>query len=437
MIKDIRLPEVSENIQKADVVKVLVAVGDVVRTDQPLLEVETEKAMFELPSPEGGTVREVLVKAGDAIAVGQVLIRVETAAAADQTRPAPPPFPGSAARAGAEPPAPDLPAPPAEPQPLPPPPAPPALAEAGADAGEGAVGRVAAPAAPSVRRLARELGVDIAQVQGTGERGRISMEDVKNHAKARLSAGGLAAPSAPLPDFTRWGAVRREPMTKVRRITAQSMTQAWLAAPRVTQYDKADITEIEAFRRRHARRVEAAGGKLTTTAILLKVAAGALRAFPQFNASLDPAREEIVFKEYVHVGVAVDTDRGLLVPVVRDADGKNITRLAAELAGLAERARSKRIGPEEMEGGTFTISNLGGIGGTAFSPIVYWPQVAILGVSRSEMQPVWREGQFVPRLVLPLSLSYDHRLIDGADAARFLRWICEALEEPLLLALEG
>lgn len=295
----------------------------------------------------------------------------------------------------------------------------------------------AAPAAPSVRRLARELGVDIAQVRGTGERGRISVEDIKSHAKALLSGGGLAAPAAALPDFTRWGAVRREPMSKVRRITAQAMTQAWLAAPRVTQYDKADVTDLEAFRKRHARRVEAAGGKLTMTAILLKVAAGALRAFPQFNASLDPAQEEIVFKEYVHVGVAVDTDRGLLVPVVRDVERKNITRLASELADLAERARTKRITPDEMEGGTFTISNLGGIGGTAFSPIVYWPQVAILGVSRSEMQPVWRDGQFVPRLVLPLSLSYDHRLIDGADAARFLRWICEALEEPLILALEG
>ncbi|MGC8723772.1 MAG: 2-oxo acid dehydrogenase subunit E2 [Acidobacteriota bacterium] len=433
MIQEIRLPEVSENIQKADVVKVLVAVGDVVRADQALLEVETEKAMFELPSPQGGTVREILVKAGDAITVGQVLLRVETQAAPQTTLQ--PPAPAAEPRvqppsAGREPEATPAPA-------LPPPrPAPPS-APSSEGREEPPVGRAAAPAAPSVRRLARELGVDIAQVRGTGERGRICAEDVKSHAKALLSAGGSAAPSAPLPDFARWGAVRREPMSKVRRITAQSMTQAWLAAPRVTQYDKADVTDLEAFRKRHARRVEAAGGKLTMTAILLKVAASALRAFPQFNASLDAAQEEIVFKEYVHVGVAVDTDRGLLVPVVRDADRKSITRLSSELADLAERARTKRIAPDEMEGGTFTISNLGGIGGTAFSPIVYWPQVAILGVSRSEMRPVWREGQFVPRLILPLSLSYDHRLIDGADAARFLRWICEALEEPLILALEG
>ena len=433
MIQEIRLPEVSENIQKADVVKVLVAVGDVVRTDQALLEVETEKAMFELPSPQGGTVREVLVKAGDAITVGQVLLRVETEAAVQTTLQ--PPSPAAEPRVQPPPAVREPEAPPAPALPLPPPTPPSTPSPEGR--GEPPVSRAAAPAAPSVRRLARELGVDIAQVRGTGERGRISMEDVKSHAKTLLSGGGLAPPAAALPDFARWGAVRREPMSKVRRITAQAMTQAWLAAPRVTQYDKADVTDLEAFRKRHARRVEAAGGKLTLTAILLKVAAGALRAFPQFNASLDPAQEEIVFKEYVHVGVAVDTDRGLLVPVVRDVERKNITRLASELADLAERARTKRIAPDEMEGGTFTISNLGGIGGTAFSPIVYWPQVAILGVSRSEMQPVWREGQFVPRLILPLSLSYDHRLIDGADAARFLRWICEALEEPLILALEG
>ncbi len=434
MMQEIRLPEVSENIQKADVVKVLVAVGDVVRTDQALLEVETEKAMFELPSPQGGTVREILVKAGDAIAVGQILLRVETDAAAQATL-LPPAVPAAGPSVKPPPAVPEPVAPPAPvpPLPRPAPPSPP-LPE-GRE--EPPVSRPAAPAAPSVRRLARELGVDIAQVRGTGERGRISMEDVKNHAKALLSGGGLAAPAAPLPDFSRWGPVRREPMSKVRRIIAQSMAQAWLTAPRVTQYDKADVTDLEAFRKRHARRVEAAGGKLTMTAILLKVAAGALRAFPQFNASIDPAQEEIVFKEYVHVGVAVDTDRGLLVPVVRDVERKNITRLASELADLAERARTKRIAPDEMEGGTFTISNLGGIGGTAFSPIVYWPQVAILGVSRSEMRPAWRDGQFVPRLMLPLSLSYDHRLIDGADAARFLRWICEALEEPLILALEG
>lgn len=226
-------------------------------------------------------------------------------------------------------------------------------------------------------------------------------------------------------------------MSKVRRITAQAMAQAWTTVPAVTQYDKADITDLEAFRSKYAKKVESAGGNLSLTAILAKVAAGALKAFPQFNASLDPERGEILYKDFIHIGIAVDTDRGLLVPVARDADKKNITVLSVEIAALAEKARAKRIAPEEMEGGTFTISNLGGIGGVGFSPVVYWPQVAILGVSRSERQPVWNGNRFVPRLILPLSLSYDHRLIDGADGARFLRWICQAIEAPMLLALEG
>jgi pyruvate dehydrogenase E2 component (dihydrolipoamide acetyltransferase) len=407
MIKEIPLPELSESIQSADVVKVLVAVGDTVAADQPLFELETEKAMFELPSPVAGKVVEILVREGQKAKVGQVVLKVEVAEA---TPAEPPAKPKEAARSAA------LPAPPAEPPKKEEPP--------------GAV----VPAAPSVRRLARELGVDITAVRGTGPKGRISAEDVKAHARGVVT-GGPALPSRQLPDFGRWGTVRREAMSKVRRITAQSMAHAWATVPQVTQYDKADVTGLESFRRRHAKRVEAGGGKLTLTAILLKAAASALKAFPHFNASVDAEAGEIVFKEYVHVGVAVDTDRGLLVPVVRDADAKSVTALARELASLSEKARTRRIAPEEMEGGTFTISNLGGIGGTGFSPIVYWPQVAILGVSRSETQPVWREGGFQPRLILPLSLSYDHRIIDGADAARFLRWICEALEEPASMLL--
>jgi pyruvate dehydrogenase E2 component (dihydrolipoamide acetyltransferase) len=407
MIKEIPLPELSESIQSADVVKVLVAVGDAVAVDQPLFELETEKAMFELPSPVAGKVVEVLVREGQKAKVGQVVLKVAVAEAAPAEPPAKPNEAGESA---------SLPAPPAEPP------------------KEEEPSGAAVPAAPSVRRLARELGVDINAVRGTGPKGRISAEDVKAHARGVVT-GGPALPSRQLPDFGRWGTVRREAMSKVRRITAQSMAHAWATVPQVTQYDKADVTGLESFRRRHAKRVEAGGGKLTLTAILLKAAASALKAFPHFNASVDAEAGEIVFKEYVHVGVAVDTDRGLLVPVVRDADAKGVTALARELASLSEKARTRRIAPEEMEGGTFTISNLGGIGGAGFSPIVYWPQVAILGVSRSETQPVWREGGFQPRLILPLSLSYDHRIIDGADAARFLRWICEALEEPASMLL--
>ena len=447
MIKDITLPELSESTHAADVVKVLVKVGDTVKVDQSLLELETDKAVFEMPSPEAGTVVEVLAQKGTSIKVGEVVARVESAAAAAPAPVAPPKVTAAAERAAPPPSVPvsesPAPAPPpeAKPSPAPPPKAPPSPVQALLPVAPAEEARPSTPAAPSVRRLARELGVDITKVTGTGPRGRVSADDVKIHAKlvmgAERSEPAGALPAKALPDFARFGSVRREPMSKVRRITAEAMAHAWATVPQVTQYDKADITDIEAFRSKHAARVEAAGGKLTMTAVLAKVAAGALRAFPRLNASVDTDRSEVVFKDFIHVGIAVDTDRGLLVPVVRDADKKNITALAVEIAALAEKARTKRLAPEEMEGGTFTISNLGGIGGVGFSPIVYWPQVAILGVSRAQTQPVWREGQFVPRLILPLSLSYDHRLVDGAEGARFLRWICQALEEPMLLALEG
>jgi pyruvate dehydrogenase E2 component (dihydrolipoamide acetyltransferase) len=240
----------------------------------------------------------------------------------------------------------------------------------------------------------------------------------------------------PLPDFAKWGEIERQPLTQVRQITAQAMAHAWATAPRVTQHDKADITALEAFRKEHNRKLDEPD-RLTMTAILVKVVAQALRTFPQLNSSLDLAAKEMILKSYVHIGVAVDTPGGLLVPVIRDADRKGLAALARELNETAARTRERRILPDEMEGGSFTISNLGGIGGTSFSPIVSTPQVAILGVSRAEIEPVWDGSQFQPRLRLPLSLSYDHRAVDGADGARFLAWICAALEQPLLLAMEG
>jgi pyruvate dehydrogenase E2 component (dihydrolipoamide acetyltransferase) len=298
-----------------------------------------------------------------------------------------------------------------------------------------------APAAPSVRRMARELGVDVNQVAGSGPGGRISVEDVKEHTK-RLVAGagsGGSARAIPLPDFSRFGPIERQPMRAVRRKTAEHLSAAWATIPHVTQFDLADITGLEELRKKFAKQVETAGGNLTVTAIAVKVAAAALRVFPQFNASLDPTSEEIILKKYVHIGVAVDTDRGLLVPVIRDADKKNIVQLSVELAQLSEKARTRKISVEEMQGGCFSISNLGGIGGTYFTPIVNAPEVAILGISRARMEPVHQKesGQFVPRFMLPLSLSYDHRVIDGADAIRFLRWVAEALEQPFLLSLQG
>jgi pyruvate dehydrogenase E2 component (dihydrolipoamide acetyltransferase) len=291
-----------------------------------------------------------------------------------------------------------------------------------------------------VRRFAREVGIDIATITGSGPGGRISIDDVKAETTRRLSRGtgtGVGIPAAELPDFSRWGEIRREPMSKVRKLTSEAMTRAWLTAPQVTNHELADITEIEDLRQAYKQRVESAGGKLSLTAILIKVAASALKLFPNLNASVDPAGGEIIFKDYVHIGVAVDTDRGLLVPVIRNADQKNITEIAIELDDLATRARNRKLRPDEMQGGTFTITNLGRIGGTGFSPIVNWPEVAILGVSRSRIQPEWIDDDFEPRRMLPLSLSYDHRLVDGAEAARFLSWLTEAIEQPLLLALEG
>jgi pyruvate dehydrogenase E2 component (dihydrolipoamide acetyltransferase) len=285
--------------------------------------------------------------------------------------------------------------------------------------------------------LARELGVDIARVCGSGEHGRISYADVKNFLQAgRGAAGpGAAATLQPLPDFSKWGAIESQPMNGIRVATARHMARCWAEVPHVTQFDKADITDLEKLRKKYGPAVEKAGGKLTVTAIALKVLAAALRRFPQFNASIDLANESIVLKKYIHIGVAVDTERGLVVPVLRDVDTKSITQLALELAQVGEKARARKLSPDDMQGGTFTLTNLGGIGGTAFTPIVNVPEVAILGLARGAIEPVWNGSAFVPRQMLPISLSYDHRVIDGADGARFARFIASALEEPFLLSL--
>jgi pyruvate dehydrogenase E2 component (dihydrolipoamide acetyltransferase) len=294
-----------------------------------------------------------------------------------------------------------------------------------------------------VRRLAREIGVDINVVEGSGPGGRITQEDVKEHARRILSsvgsagaASGVAArASRPLPDFQKWGEVERQPWSNIRRATAEHLSYAWTTIPHVTQFDKADVGELEELRKQFKEKVAKAGGNLTITAMLVRVLATAVRKFPQFNASIDLERGEIVYKKYVNVGVAVDTDRGLLVPVIRGADTKNITEIAVELQRLAERARDKKLSLDEMSGGGITISNLGGIGGTYFTPIVNWPEVAILGVSRGTTEPVWRDGRWEPRQMLPLSLSYDHRVIDGAQAARFTTFLAGILGDVRLLAL--
>jgi pyruvate dehydrogenase E2 component (dihydrolipoamide acetyltransferase) len=450
---EFRLPELGENISQGDLVRLMIAPGARVSEGQPVMELETDKAVVEVPSSVSGIVREVRVNEGEKIKVGQVIFTLEGGATAqpEPARARTTPVEHVSGQHGARlafqaairaegkteeqalPPDQPLPAPPVFAMPV----------QLGKVAG---TERQPIPAAPHVRRLAREVGVDIYDVKGTGPGGRISKDDVKAYAKSLLQAASAAAQAparaghfaAPqLPDFTKWGKIERVSMRGVRRKTAEHLAESWNTIPHVTQHDRADITELEQLRARFAPKAEEAGGKMTVTAIALKVCSAALKVFPQFNASIDIEKEEIVYKQYIHIGVAADTDRGLLVPVIRDVDKKNIVEIAAELAQLSKKAREKKLTPAEMEGGTFTITNLGGIGGVGFTPIVNHPEVAILGISRSRTEPEWIGGKFEPRLILPLSLSYDHRLIDGADAARFLRWIAEAFEQPFLLSVQG
>jgi len=451
---EFRLQELGENISEGDLVRLMIAPGSKVSEGQPVMELETDKAVVEVPSSVSGVVNEVKVKEGEKIKVGQVIFTLQGAvpsqeeAARPQSRPVEHVTGQHGARLAfqaairAEGKTEEQALPPDQPQPQP------ATFSMPVQLGKvaGTEHREPVPAAPHTRRLAREIGVDIYAVKGTGPGGRISEDDVKAHAKAALSAGAAATQSPPraghfvepkLPDFAKWGKIERVSMRGVRRKTAEHLAESWNTIPHVTQHDRADITELEQLRARFAPKAEQAGGKMTVTAIALKVCAAALKVFPQFNASIDMEKEEIVYKQYISIGVAADTDRGLLVPVIRDVDKKNIVELAVELSQLSQKAREKKITLADMEGGTFTITNLGGIGGTAFTPIVNHPEVAILGLSRSRTEPEWIGGKFEPRLILPLSLSYDHRLIDGADAARFLRWVAEAFEQPFLLSVQG
>jgi pyruvate dehydrogenase E2 component (dihydrolipoamide acetyltransferase) len=427
MAIECKIPELGENIKSGTVAAVLVSVGDHVAKDQSLVELETEKAVLEVPTEHAGVVKEILIKAGQSVEVGQaiILLQEETAAAS------------APQKSKAEPPSSVAPEPAEEKKTTPAPIPQPVVATPKIDAA-----KIPAAAAPSVRRFAREIGVVIDEIKGSGPFGRISIEDVKAHSKRLLServTGTVAAVALPelLPDFSRWGEIVREPMSAVREKTALHLSNAWRQIPHVTQFDKADITELEKLRKQYGAQVEQAGGKLTMTAILLKAVAAALKIFPQFNASVNMANKEVIYKKYYNIGVAVDTSRGLLVPVIRNADRKNLTELAVELAEISQKARDRKLTLDDMSGGNFTISNLGGIGGTFFSPIINAPEAAILGVSRAATEPVYQQEKWVPRLMLPLSLSYDHRIIDGADGARFIRWIVEALEQPFAMILEG
>jgi pyruvate dehydrogenase E2 component (dihydrolipoamide acetyltransferase) len=438
MVEEVRLPEISENVESGEVIEVLVKVGDFIEADQSLVELETEKAAFEVPSPFGGKIVEINVKEGDQIKVGQTIVKVDTEAKAEEKggQPAEPEHekeqrqkekPAEKKEKVEEPEKQENLVRESE-----------AAAEV-EEPQEKAKPARSVPAAPSVRQLARELGVEIGDVAGSGPAGRISADDVKKYAKSLITGAPVSRPakeSRPLPDFAKWGGIERKAMSATRKKIADTLSYTWSNVPQVSQYDQADITILEEFRRQYSQEVEQAGGKLTITSILVKVVASALKEFPIVNASMDAERQEIIYKKYFNIAVAVDTDRGLLVPVIRDADQKSILELSVELTELAQKTREHKISPEDMVGGNFTVSNLGGIGGTNFAPIIYWPQVAILGVARASRRPVYTDAGLEPRLILPLSLSYDHRVIDGVEGLRFLRWIAQTLERPFSLAMQ-
>ena len=433
MPKDFRLPDLGEGLTEAEIVQVMVAEGDEIKEDQAVLLVETEKAQVELPSPYGGRVERVHVQAGQRVKVGAVLLSLADAAGGTSA-PAPP---APAAR-----PASTLPAP--------------------ATGVAPAAGGLPPAATPATRRLARELGVDLGQVRGTGPGGRISDDDVRAAAGRAPSAVTPAAPRQPaapsarpaqpteparplagpielppLPRFEQWGPVEREPLRGIRRRSAEHLALAWAVIPHVTQHDQADVTELETMRRRQQKRGGEGSADLTLTVFLVKAVAMALRAHPRFNASLDHATGELVWKRYYNIGVAVDTDQGLVVPVVRGVEQKGIRELATELTELVARTRAGKATLEDLRSGTFTVTNTGALGGTGATPIINYPEVAILGVGRARLTPVVREGQIVPRLVLPLSLAFDHRVIDGMEAARFSTELVGLLEAPERLFLEG
>lgn len=439
MAQEFKLPELGENIDAIQVVRVLVEPGGSVVLDQPVLELETDKATIEVPSTVAGDVAAVHVQPGDTITRGQLIFTLagsaeepKAAQPEEQTAKQPEQQPAVAPAADRAPVATPATQPATQPDRRP--------VVAVQAASETAAGQV--PAAPSVRRFAREIGVDLATVPGSGPHGRVSIDDVKRCAKqvneARPQAGATAgAPIPPLPDFGRWGTVERKKMSVIRAKTAEHLSLAWSLVPHVTIYDKADISELEPLRKQYAGLAEATGGKLTMAVMLCKIAAQALRKFPAFNASVDIGAREIVYKKYVHLGIAVNTPRGLMVPVVRDADTKNMVTLAAEIHALAAKCREGKVTLDELEGSTFTVTNLGRVCGIYFTPIVNYPEVAILGLGRAYEEPAVVEGKIVARTVLPLSLAFDHRVIDGADGAAFMGWIKEAIRQPLLLALNG
>jgi pyruvate dehydrogenase E2 component (dihydrolipoamide acetyltransferase) len=426
----VKVPDIGD-FTDVPIIEVHVSSGDAVNEDDPVVTLESDKATMDIPAPAAGSVTEVLVKVGDLVSEGTPILVLEPGdgaltpppSLAEQQEPAPEQTAGTVATAAAAPP----------PAPTPTPPTAPAAA----------AGLAAEPhAGPSVRRLAHELGIDLATVRGSGEKGRILKEDLlavvrgpSQAAAAQPAAAAAGIPEIPAQDFSKFGPVETRPLSRIKRVSGPHLHRSWLNVPHVTHSDEADITELDAYRKELDAAAKAEGYRVTLLAFLLKAAVSALKQFPEVNSSLAPDRNSLVLKRYYHLGVAVDTPDGLVVPVLRDVDRKGITELSRELGEVSAKARAGKLSPTDMQGGTFTISSLGGIGGTDFTPIVNAPEVAILGVVRSRMAPVWDGDAFVPRLLLPLSLSYDHRVIDGALAARFVRHLCGVLEDVRRLVL--
>jgi pyruvate dehydrogenase E2 component (dihydrolipoamide acetyltransferase) len=431
---EVKVPDIGD-FKEVEVIELLVKPGDTVAVDQSLITVESDKASMEIPSSQAGVVKEIKIKIGDKVAEGSLMLILETdeaAAAAPQAAAAPAPVAAPAAVVAAAP----APVPAATTS---------AAAPAPAPAAPAPVSGAIPHASPSIRKFARELGVDLAQVRGSGPKGRITQEDVHGYVKGVI-AGGAAAAAAPAPagkgggggldllawpslDFSKFGATELQPLSRIKKLSGPNLHRNWVMIPHVTQFDQADVTELEELRKASNAAMAKSGVKLTMLAFVIKACVAALKKFPVFNSSLDAKGENLILKQYYHIGFAADTPNGLVVPVVKDADKKGIAQIAQEMGELSAQARDGKLKPADMQGASFTISSLGGIGGTAFTPIINAPEVAILGLSKSEIKPVWDGKAFVPRLMMPTSLSYDHRVIDGAMAARFSVYLTDVLAD--------
>ena len=435
---EVKVPDIGDFADIA-VIEILVGPGDTVKKEDSLISLESDKATMEVPSTHAGVVKELKVKLGDKVSMGSLVLVLEesadaAASVAPTTQPAPP-----AAQAKAQAPAP---APPAEA--MPPKPAPvlaPSPTPVPASTGHGVV-TASVHASPSIRKLAREFGVDLTKVKGSGNKGRINEDDVKGFVKTELAkptgaaaGGAFAFPAMPHVDFTKFGAVETRALSRIKKLSGNNLARNWMMIPHVTQQDEADITEVEAFRVKTNEEIAKSGVKVTMLAFLIKASVAALKKFPEFNSSLEPGGENLILKKYFNIGFAADTPNGLVVPVIKNADQKSIIDIAKEMTELSAKAREGKLSPTEMQGGCFSISSLGGIGGTFFTPIINAPEVAILGVSRAQTKPTWNGREFVPRLILPMSLSYDHRVVDGASGARFSTYLAGLMSDIRKLVL--